>query len=612
MLMAPDRQNNVPVIEEHSSPNMFVSYLNTLHPLNANNENALAEYQTCNSAFHQIYVRHPLVDKIISDFKENQANVIILTGHAGDGKSTIAANVYKHLISKSDEQPLESPLKKKEKLNLNDGIPLLIIKDLSEWTKEEKIDLFEKFFAEKIKCLLVTNTGTLLEAFCDFYEYKKWGTRADIEPKVLALIDKETNQDNIEEAVFKFYNLALYDNLPLAKQIFEKMLDSKKWTICQSQRCRDHCPIYKNIQLLKNNNGLAVHRIFLAYRKIYEYGGRLTIRQLTSHLAYLLTSGLEYPEIEIMAQKANTEHISRFLFYNRFFGDDGCSFDQTTIMMPVFKIIREHSFGEKLCPVVEREMWFLSHRDDFEIGVKDFEYEFSKIRKIGAKSVSDSKLMPEKARQQVRRALFFLKEFEEEKINESFLSNFLGSQAILSWKQWQESKDSLDPIEEKKLMQKIFHVLQEQFTGTRLPETGEIGDYLYITLNRKNQNLRQSAQVVVAQINFNKEFSLALTTKGKIYQKKELTLIGKKGMSGISLSLDLPFLDYIFSREKGEVGETLKTSFADRLERFKSRLIEVGKEDNDGKMLLVRLMTDNCFVCHRYSVIDKYLEVTDA
>lgn len=616
--LSKNREKDIECIEDCQKPSLpidqFVSYLNTLHSRDASNENALAESQACNRFFQRIYVKHPLIEKILEDFEDEKTKAIILTGHAGDGKSTIAASVFKWFRGIDENEALAKPLQKIEELYLANGVSLNVVKDLSEWTIEERMDLFEKVFEEGSKFLLVTNTGTLLETFCSFYQKKGWGRRADVEPEILEAIDREHKEKDFGGTSFVFYNLALYDNLPLARSIFEKMLEGKNWEHCSIQACKDCCPIYKNIQLLKENGGLAVDRLFMAYRKIYEYGVRLTIRQLTAHLAYLLTSGLQYTDIEQIAQAQNDQLLSVWLFYNRFFGDDGRHPDTATIGMPVFQRIREQKFGERLCPIVERRLWFLSHTDDFKIGIEMFEDEFARIRKAGARSVASNGLEPEQARRQVRRALFFLHDFGDKRTEDDFLAKFLGSKAMMSWMKWQEPSFRISPNEEQDLKKRIFHVLQEQFTGTHLPERAEsTNSELYVTLNRKNQNLRQSAQVVVAQIEFKKEFSLAFATREGLFgHRKDLELKGAKRMSGINLTLDLPFLDYVFSREQGEVGETLQTAFADRLERFKAELIELCKEDNEDEMLLVRLLTDNEFRCQRYAVFEDSLEVTDA
>jgi hypothetical protein len=126
---------------------------------------------------------------------------------------------------------------------------------------------------------------------------------------------------------FRVFNLARMDNMALARQVFKKMLAPERWAICQTLACRKTCPIFINVNLLQSNQERATERIFLAYRRMYEYGTRLTMRQFTEHLAYLITSGLDQQGIKKVQTQNPPPLISEYLFFNRFFGDNGCKSD---------------------------------------------------------------------------------------------------------------------------------------------------------------------------------------------------------------------------------------------------------------------------------------------
>ena len=72
--------------------NPFVSYMNTLSNASAGNENATAENQIGNEFFAKIHVQNPVTEYIYERLVINRENVI-LTGNAGDGKTTIAAEI---------------------------------------------------------------------------------------------------------------------------------------------------------------------------------------------------------------------------------------------------------------------------------------------------------------------------------------------------------------------------------------------------------------------------------------------------------------------------------------------------------------------------------------
>ena len=95
--------------------------------------------------------------------------------------------------------------------------------------------------------------------------------------------------------------------------------------------------------------------------------------------------------------------------------------------------------------------------------------DFETLRRYGA-LIPDNEISRSDARNQVRRAVFFLHDIEEDK-KQSFLRAFLRSNMLLDFVRWQEQDgETLSLQESKELHRKIVHVLQEHFTGVRIPE----------------------------------------------------------------------------------------------------------------------------------------------
>lgn len=598
-----------------ASPNPFVAYLNSLHSVDAGNENAMAESQACNPYFSRIHVEHTLVRPIIDCLCQDSGKSVILTGHAGDGKSTLALSVYKRLKGIGVQDHLAKPLQPREDIRLPDGVPLAIIKDLSEWSSGQREVLLDDITKNGLRVLLISNTGALLDTFCRYTETRRMEALSDLRPRLLEAMDAETEGFMFGGAGFRFYNLALHDNLGLARQVFTRMLSPENWEACTEQAsCLEQCPIYRNVQLFQEQDGLAQERVFLAYRRMHEYGTRITMRQFTAHLAYMLTAGLEYSDIRALTAMANKPILSDYLFYNRFFGDNGRGGNRTEGQMPVIRAVRAQGFGERPCPAMERHLWLLTHHDEFQTGLPLIEDEFQWLRNLGARMSSpDTRLTPDQAREQTRRLLYFLYKDGDADRQRSFLQDFLESLAILRWKDWQDPEMHLSLEDESRFKQRVFHVLQEQFTGVRLAEEGGPGySHLYITLSRRRQDIRQSAQVVLAQIDFLRDFKLRLTDSGPPSHRRDLALVGQGWLSGITLDLNLPFLDYVLARHHGQVGEALQAGYSNRLERFKADLIERCRSDNEDEMILVRLRTNHTFRRQHFKVAQGRLEVSDA
>jgi hypothetical protein len=578
--------------------------------LSACNENALAEFQACSKFFPRIQVPHPLTRVILDELRRPGGRQVILTGHAGDGKSTIALAVHRHLAGHAEGAPLaRQPLPRED---LPDNISIL--KDLSERRKDQDAALMREILSGQRRFLIVSNSGALL----DFFQGQSavhGVSSVKMESDVLTAIgaDKGNAALVVGAAQFLVINLARIDNLEIARQVFERMIAPEHWAVCADRPCRENCPICLNVDLINHRREIILDRLFLAYRRMYEYGTRLTMRQITEHLAYLITSGLEEADIAGMRAKGLTPLKAEFMFFNRFFGDNGKTDHAPALQMRAVQAIRRQGFGERPCPTWERKLWLKLRDRNFRLKVKDCDTEFELLREHGSGPGNDNRpgMTPDQAREQVRRMLFFLYDFTED--NTSFLKQFLNSPSILRWQQWQREGARLEMTERNVLEQRAYHVLQEHFTGVRLPEGSREHDRrLYITLSRGRNDIRQSAQVVIAQVDWSNETTLELIRRTNVagIARTDLDLQGRGRIKDAGLTLTLPFLDYVLMRHFGEIGETLQAAYVERLERFKAQIQDLSTE-NSGRVMLVRLKTDHTFRRQQYTVSKGRLEVTD-
>ena len=88
--------------------NDFVNYLNGLHNYFAQNQNAYGERNITSHFYHKIMVTIDICDYIISLITNKDPHIIILTGHAGDGKTSIMYQVLERLgVSAADLTPVQ-------------------------------------------------------------------------------------------------------------------------------------------------------------------------------------------------------------------------------------------------------------------------------------------------------------------------------------------------------------------------------------------------------------------------------------------------------------------------------------------------------------------------
>jgi len=593
------------------TPNPFVAYLNSLHCRDAGNQNALAESQVKDPYFNLIHVPHPLTDKVLQVLLSDECRHVILTGHAGDGKSTVAAEIYKRCKKIPLSEPLVDDLEDRIDTEYG-GKPVTIIKDLSEMSDRAVALIREMLNDGKRRYLLVSNTGTLLDTFKE-YEREAGGDLLDVEDHVLSHIQSNTKHPlDFQGTPFHVINMSLIDNLGVAEKIYQRIVDPQRWKACQTQECRVGCPIYRNVSLIQANTDIVRNRIFLAYRRLHEYGIRLTLRQLCGHISYIITSGLNYQDILAMGQKADPPPLSNFMFFNRFFGDDGQEIDRPAMQISAVKYIREQGFGSHLCPSWERRLWMESETLAFDLIAQDCKPEFDRIRRIGNKKNLEPHVDPAAARQQVRRMLYFLHKFGENE-DQVYVRRFLNSAMILDFDQWQKQVNHKFSLQQHtQLRQKVLHVLHEHFTGIRLPEGTPNESYLYITLSRRASDVRQSAQIVVTRQPLD-SFKLQLIDHidSADQVRRELVVVCEIGKDYPELRLGLPFLDYVMMRNQGEVGQDIQASYLDRLERFKGQIAKAASARDSEDIMLVRLRTNFTFKKQVFAVRRDRLEVTD-
>lgn len=587
--------------------NDFIYYLNSLHNVTPSNENALAEAQAQNKFFGSIHVPLDLTTFIKEQLLSDNNSHVILTGHAGDGKSTIGLELYKQLTNYPMDRPLDRPMLPKEEVHLSNGITVHLIKDMSELSSDERFGIInsactsnqdERFF-------IISNTGTLLSTLKSLI-INKGSNWLDFENELLSLLQKiEPSSFKIEETSFIIINLAQIDNLKTVSVLIDKIIHGDYWEKADLCPHKDICPISLNIRALKESYSISKERILSIYRLLYEYGHRLTLRQITAHIAYSITGCLDCDDIVKLASMPTPQDTSESLFYNTFFGFRGNHFERdSSRLIPVQKI---HSFamGAKPYPPLERMLWF----DDNAVlpkvpeTVSQF---FNNLRN----DIKEHKITADKSRyrNQLRRFLFMFGDKHAD-LNH-YLPIFVGSQMLYSFIEWQKDISKVSNSLMKQIKQKVIHVLQEQYTGITLPESCKY-HYLFITLKRSNIDVRQSVQILLKKIPI-PNFTLEFEPKAQSKNSKQYSLVLCEQVSKEKLILELPFLDFVMMRNTGEIGQKLNMSYLDRLERFKNLLLASKYYTDKNNLELLEYNSNSELKTYKFSFNNDIVEVSDA
>jgi hypothetical protein len=365
------------------------------------------------------------------------------------------------------------------------------------------------------------------------------------------------------------------------------MVHAPGWEKCQQCSFAKGCPILKNISLIQKYDTTILERLGLLLERISAYGSRLTMRQISAHFSYMLCSGYNCSQIISLALAGTkfTENAGDYYFFNHFFGDNANAADYRAEQLKSVKIIKAQNFESHLASGFERYFWLNGQKGAVTLNIPELDKYYSKVWKNACVETDPEKNGPDgtAARRQIRRMFFFLHTPAEAEKNgfEKFMGAFLNSEMLLQYNTWKQN-EKLPLDKRSKLQDQLFQVLQEHFCGVRIPDGSKSsGKSLYITLARKQHNIRQSAQVVLGKVNFSDNFNIKFANGIVVLQ-------GKASCAGIDLELTLPFLDYIDHRKNGGISSVLQSSYVDRLEKFKTDVLECCTIPNDDGIILLK------------------------
>jgi serine/threonine protein kinase len=590
--------------------NPFLAYLNSLQNTTGSNENSLAETQALNPFFGLIHVPSAVADYARKKLSGEDRRHVILTGHAGDGKSTIGLELFKSLKGLPMDKPLSTPLQPVEEIHIPGHPRITLVKDMSELPAPDRLRILTRACSPNSeRFFIISNTGTLLATFKEMLQDQP-GQWPDLENTLLdALSAKPPSQFPLLSGSFDVVNLVQVDNLNATLNIFQRMVDERPWEPCATQSCRHACPVFRNVALLRHNWATIRERVGFVYRRLFEYGDRLTLRQTTAHLAHAITSGLTCQDVSGQSLHPISRPITDFLFFNRFWGEGATGFDDRALQLKAVRVLRTIGAGRHLLPTLERKLWMRGEDEPLPAVPDDLKAVFTSLRQLGRKLAEAEGLHPSQGRAQLRRLLFFFGSFQLPEVARDYVAAFLNSRMLPEYAAWQKQGVQLSNIDRDRLLRNVLHVLQEHFAGLHLPEeVSSLDDNLYITLTRHGHDVRQSAQVVLARLN-RSDFKLALSEKAWPGVSRRSDLLLTETRSSGLLKLELPFLDFVMQRHTGDIASSIQAGYLDRLERFKAQLLNAYKASTEQDMMLVRLQTNHRFATQTFALNNGVLEV---
>jgi len=321
--------------------NDFVVYLNSSINVSGDTTGSLAEKQVKSQYFDRMKVERKLGCAINDKIRAGEHHAFVLTGHAGDGKTSILVQILHALRYLPEGDGL------KETDEFSD---FFYVKDMSELSEKEALHVLKQALAapENGKTsLLISNTGPLLKTFTSWREEiggaGDWDEKKQLQFKSELLTQLDQNKDTeirltgLEAFPFYLVNIARLDNVSFSTEIFQKMVDDDLWEPCNHCDCMEHCPIKHNQDMVARRFGRVSQFVENVYRYLYENDKRMTIRQMVAQLSYGLTGNLSCEDI---CGEMRKEPLFNYNFANLFFGYKGLGEQKKALQIQGIKQLR--------------------------------------------------------------------------------------------------------------------------------------------------------------------------------------------------------------------------------------------------------------------------------
>ena len=534
----------------------FINYINSLHNLNASGVNALAESQSNSPYFQDIYTPFPVIETIQKLLVGQSNNIIVLTGHAGDGKSTIAFNILQSLDSAYEKRVIQE-YEHLESHNLH------VLKDMSELSLDARNHYLSEAFGRKGNWIIVSNTGPLLTSITDYLEKTNLQGEDNLS-KILNILSQDLDilENDAELERLKLdvdgknlyiINIAKLDNIEIAIEIFKKIIEHEAWEVIKQQY--PHHPIIQNRQTIYHHLDAVIDSIRLTYLYLINYERRLTLRQMLAHLASSITMGYELTD--------SIDHT--ILFSDAFFGRVEADTWHKAKNLKLIELISRLSLSGYTSLEVENR---ITNTDEFNSVDEP-------LKSIVKNYIQrDTESYSSKIKSSLRRILFI---YGLQPRASDAKAIFLGSPTIRQFSNWRLNNDKFEE-DARTIKRACLSALNLFYSSSQDPKN------LNITLKRSDTSVYQIAQLRICSIPENM-FAIA-------YDKvKKLPYLYVKSNKKVRLDLSLPLLDYIENILANDISDSLNPIYKTQLEKFKLNLIE-SFSDEDREIMLVRMNSD--------------------
>ncbi len=535
----------------------YIKYLNTLHNVGAKNENAIAEASQSNEFFRDILVIRPTTSFIIKCLTEDEPHIILITGHAGDGKTSLLIQVLQELVA------IEENLKTFDTVLLPTGKECLYIKDFSEFSSDNRKNILSKCLQQSQQgkfVILVANTGPLLNTFSDTLGS---GTQMQL----VNAIDTNTSEiTNIENYKIRAINIASIDNSSFVKPFLKKLVAEKCFEKCYDCEKKHGCPILFNRDLILDSEDKVLKFMHNHFIWQQEHGKKLTIRQIIAQITFALTAGLECKTIK---STNNKKYLFENLFSNALFGYKGIKLNKQANQVQAIYDINANGYDNKSL-VSDEDMFIL----------QDFSSLHPRLHNMILELKSQFNNNIVEWQKAVRRMYMLFNIETDVKINEDTLKCIFSKK----FPRYLELRNGKIPNnDDKVLIMEAFSIL---FVGYGNKNSREIA----ITMKREN-SVEQSVQMLYGTIaNRDIKLKASITNSCNFGEEEKKELRIEVFDRTIKHPISLPLLNYFEDIRSGIISTNIDPQLTHGIDSIKAQILSLCRTDTQSGIIEMLVM----------------------
>lgn len=568
--------------------NPFVDYLNSMNNANSNTIAALAESQVLSPFYKEIHIERHLGTYITERIRSKEKITVVLTGHAGDGKTSILVQILRDL----DMLPPNIPLKEEEEF-INGEIKLYAVKDMSELPESKQIEFCQKALEAPKNdkaAIVISNTGPILKCLEEIKkkQCEKNGTEFTESDKIklqnMLLNQLDSNENNtiaIGEYKFLMINIARVDNVNFAEKILSKLLADKLWTPCQACEKKEKCHIYFNFQQVKKYKERVSSFINAFYRNLYENDKRMTIRQMLSQISFSITGNRHCRNI-----KFNSKDTTKFkyLFSNLFFGYCGLEEIENAEQIQGVSLARDLKLDSKGLKH-DYQLFVAGDFDVFPSEIKNIlieQYKKFSRKHLNIDEENEFSTEDYEYRKAIRRTYIFF-EHETQNLDEmryNPLYDELFGSGFVSFIRMQNNQSGHKTLKDIEKM--ITDALYLEMTGTSSKQAKDIP----LTIKRNDDSFQN---VMITKGNLKKSELKIVTTDDTndfedINTKKRINL---RVCNNQDFSLTLPMIIYFGEISSGAISTISNPSLTHGISKLKALLEKNCSKDSENDSISI-------------------------